>query len=576
MRLALILLACASIGWAQEKVLRIPVRADGPKTLDPVRGSTQYEAEVCEQVYETLLQYNYLEEPLRLEPLLLEEMPKMEGLVYKFKLKTGVRFRDDPCFLDGKGRELVAKDVFYSWKRMADNDNNPRSWWLFKGTIKGFDAYREAQNAAEKFDYEAPVEGMRILSDQEFEVELTMPVYRFQYVLAMFQTAIVPREAAEKYRDAFSGHPVGTGPFLLRRDEDWQRTKCIVLHRNPGYRDARFPEGGGEARHEAAGKRIPFADRIEITFFQEEQPMWLEWKANNLDFVMVPAENFEEAYTKRKRTLKKEWEEQGVTSSPIPLLDFIWHVGFNMEDPLVGGYTEEKKALRKAIAYAIDLRQINDSFYNGINIVYDGMIPPNLDGYPPEGRSPAAARGPDLEKARALLAKAGYPEGKGLPPLEYWSSTGGNQQEQVEMVQQDLAAIGVQLKTRLSDFSQLSEATHEKRAQVFTFAWGSDYPDGENNLALFYGPNEAPGSNSWNYKNPEYDELYRKILTMPPSAERTEIYAAMRDMVLEDCPFVGSMARTRFYLIRPRLKHMRPSETFWNWFKYLDVEPSGK
>jgi ABC-type transport system substrate-binding protein len=572
----LILLACASLGWAQEKVLRIPVRADGPKTLDPVRGSTQYEAEVCEQVYETLLQYNYLSDPLRLEPLLLEEMPTREGLVYRFKLKKGVRFRDDPCFPDGKGRELVAKDVIYSWKRMADDDNSPKSWWLFEGTVKGFDAYREAQNKAKTFDYDAPVEGLRVLSDHEFEVELTMPVYRFQYILAMFQTAIVPREAAEKYGDAFSGHPVGTGPFLLARDEDWQRTKSIVLHRNPGYRDARFPDGGGDALLEAAGKRIPFADRIEITFFQEDQPMWLEWKAGNLDFVTVPAENFEEAYSKRKRMLRKELVDDGVTSAPIPLLDFIWHMGFNMEDPLVGGYTEEKKALRKAISYAINFDQINDSFYNGINIVYDGMIPPGLDGHPADGRSPAGNRGPDLGKARALLAQAGYPDGKGLPPIEHWSSVGGNQQEQVESVQRDLRQIGVELKVRLVDFSQLSEATHEKRAQTFSFAWGSDYPDGENNLALFYGPNGAPGSNSWNYKNARYDELYVKILTMPPSAERTEYYAMMRDIVLEDCPFAGSMARTRFYLIRPRLKNCRPTETFWNWFKYLDVEPAAR
>ncbi len=575
MRLLAVLLAFASLATAQEKVLRIPIRADGPKTLDPVRGSTQYEAEVCEQVYETLVQYSYLEYP-KLEPLLLEEMPKVDGLVYRFKLKKGVRFRDDPCFPDGKGRELVAKDVFYSWKRMADKRNQPKAWWLFEQTIKGFDAYREAQNKAGKFDYDAPVEGMRILSDHEFEVELTEPVYRFLYVLAMFQTAVVPREAAERYGDAFSGHPVGTGPFLLSRDEDWQRTKSIVLHRNPGYREAFFPDAGGEARHEAAGKRIPFADRIEITFFQEDQPMWLEWKAKNLDYVTVPSENFTEAYTKRKRTLRPEWEEQGVTSAPIPLLDFIWQCGFNMEDPLVGGYTEEKRALRKAISYAVDLEETNDRFYNSINVVYDGMIPPGLDGHPPEGRSPKGARGPDLDKARALLAKAGYPDGKGLPPLEYWSATGTIQQEMLELLQRQLGKIGVQLKPRFVDFSQLTEAVHEKRAQLFGFAWGSDYPDGENNLALFYGPNESPGSNSFNYKNAEYDELYQRIRTMGPSPERTELYARMRDMVLEDCPFVGAMARTRFYLIRPRLRNCRPCETFWNWLKYLDVDPGAK
>jgi ABC-type transport system substrate-binding protein len=574
MRLLAFLLALAPFAAAQEKVLRIPVRADGPKSLDPVRGSTMYESEICDQVYETLLQYNYLDEPLRLEPLLVEAMPEVsaDAKTYRFKLKQGVRFRDDPCFPGGKGRELVAKDVFYSWKRMADDDNQPRSWWLYEATIVGFDAYREAQNAGQTFDYDAPVEGLRILSDHEFEVELTMPVYRFLYVLSMFQTAVVPREAVEKYGDAFSGHPVGTGPFLLRDDENWQRTKSITLHRNPAYRDERFPAGSGATPHAAAGTRLPLVDRLEITFFQEDQPMWLEWRAGNLDFVTVPAENFKEAFTKRKRALKKSWARQGVTSAAVPLLDFIFH-GFNMEAPEVGGYTEEKRALRQAIHLAVDLEEFNDTFYNGINIVYDGPIPPYLDGYPRDGRSSAGWNDTDLDRARELLAKAGYPGGEGLPEIEYWTSSGGNQQEQVELFVRQVERIGVRLKTRLVDFSQLSEAVHEKRAQMFSFAWGSDYPDAENNLALFYGPNGSPGSNSFNYRRQEYDGLYQGILSMPPSPERTAIFATMRDMVLSDCPYIGSMARTRFYLMRPRLKHCRPSETFWNWFKYLDVEP---
>jgi ABC-type transport system substrate-binding protein len=300
--------------------------------------------------------------------------------------------------------------------------------------------------------------------------------------------------------------------------------------------------------------------------------MWLEWKAGNLDFVTVPAENFKEAFTKRKRALKKPWQEQGVVSHPVPLLDFIFH-GFNMEDPDVGGYTEEKRALRRAIHLAVDLYEFNDTFYNSINVVYDGPIPPMLDGFPADRRSPAGYHDPDLDLARELLAKAGYPGGKGLE-IEYWTSSGGNQPEQVELLVRQLGRIGVRLKTRLVDFSQLSEAVHEKRAQMFSFAWGSDYPDAENNLALFYGPNGSPGSNSFNYRNPEYDELYRKILSMPPSPERTRIYERMRDMVLEDCPYIGSMARIRFYLARPRLRNFRPSETLWNWFKYLDIDAS--
>lgn len=139
------------------------------------------------------------------------------------------------------------------------------------------------------------------------------------------------------------------------------------------------------------------------------------------------------------------------------------------------------------------------------------------------------------------------------------------------MLQRQLARIGVRLKVRLVDFSQLIEAVNNKKAPFFSFAWSSDYPDAENNLALFYGPNEAPGSNSFNYKNAEYDRLYERVRSMLPSPERTALYVEMRDMILRDVPYVGSMARTRYYLVQPRVLNCKPSEVFTNWWKYLDI-----
>jgi oligopeptide transport system substrate-binding protein len=139
------------------------------------------------------------------------------------------------------------------------------------------------------------------------------------------------------------------------------------------------------------------------------------------------------------------------------------------------------------------------------------------------------------------------------------------------MIQRQLARVGITLNVRLGDFSQLIEAVHNKKAPMFSFAWGSDYPDAENNLAIFYGPNGAPGSNSFNYKRKEFDDLYRKIRSMGPSPERTKIYEQMRDMLIEDVPYIGSMARTRYYLIHPWVRNCKPTETWWDWPKYLDV-----
>ncbi|MGE3163546.1 MAG: ABC transporter substrate-binding protein [Planctomycetota bacterium] len=574
------------VAGSETKVLQIPMRTDGPKSLDPVRGSTTYDNTAACQVYETLLQYKYLARPAQLEPLLLTEMPQVseDRLTYHFKLKPGVRFHDDPCFPDGKGRELEARDVFYSWKRMADPKNDPKSWWLFEDTIVGFDEYRSAQRAAPTFDYEAPVAGFELIGRHEFRVRLKQPVYRFLWVLAMFQTSIVPREAVEHYGSAFGRNPVGTGPFTLE-EKDWAIAKSMVFHRNVNYHECTYPtehEVGDEALgfHIPAGKRLPIVDRVEISMFVEDQPMWLEFMAGRIGYTQVPAENTNTAFRKLSKAadgnrlrLQRELKSRGIVHHSVPLLDYIFK-GFNMEDPLLGGYTDKGRQIRQAICHALDWEETNDTFYEGLAIVYDGPIPPNLDGHPPGHVAPISYVKGNLDKARELLASAGYPEGAGFPTVEYYVSRGGNSQEQSEQTRRQLEKIGIQLNVRLVDFSALIEAINNKKAPFFSFAWGSDYPDAENNLALFYGPNESPGSNHFNYKNPAYDALYRQIISMGPSPERTQIYERMRDMVLTDCPAAGSLARTREYLVQPWLANFKPSEDFYNWIKYLDVDDS--
>ncbi len=562
---------------AAEKIARLPLRADGPKSLDPVRGSTTYDNRCASMVYEPLLQYKYLVRPYALEPLLLESMPTRseDGLTYSFRLKSGVRFHDDPCFPNGKGREITSRDVVYSWKRMADSDNLPKSWWLFEGSIVGFDAYRETQNAVATFDYDASVEGLRIIDERKFEVRLTKPYYRFLWTLAMFQTSVVPREAVEKYGTRFGRHPVGTGPFTLA-ESDWKANQGMTFIRNPNYHECYYPTehmpaDREEGLHLPAGKRIPFLDRVELTFFIQDQPMWLQFRAKKLDYSQVPAENFTAAFSPRTRKLRRSFRREDIRSYAVPLLDFIFRA-FNMEDPVLGGYTKEKRALRQAIALALDWNEQNRLFYNSINVVYDGMIPPGLDGHPSNGEGPISYRTRDVDRARSLLAEAGYPGGKGLPALDYYTSTAANSKEQSEAVQRQLGEIGIKLRPRLLNFSSLIEAISNKKAPFFTFAWSSDYPDAENNLALFYGPNEAPGSNHSNYKNADYDALYEKLLVMEPSPERTALAEKMRDLVMADAPFCGSMARTRFYLAHSRLKNFKPTETFYDWVKYIDVE----
>lgn len=591
---AAMLLGSTALG--QQKVIQLPIRTDGPKSLDPAKGSTVYDNQGCAQVYETLLQWKYLVRPLTLEPLLLESMPtdtlNPDGTqTWRFKLKPGVRFQDDPCFPGGRGRELKTDDVFYTWKRLADPEYKLENWWLFDGAIVGFNEFKDAQGArvaaGQPFDYDSSVEGFRKIDDREFEVVLTKPVFRFLYVLTQFQTSIVPREAVEMYKGEFSTRPVGTGPFMVKPG-DWKPGEKLIFTRNPGYREASYPTelpadpalaAADRARgfHEAAGKRLPLVDRIEVSFYVPDPPMWLDFQSGKIGYTQVPAEFFEQAFVLRTKRLRPEMEAKGVVAHAVPLLDFIFR-GFNMEDPVLGGYDEKRKALRQAISLAINLDEMNEKFYNNLNTVYDGPIPPGLDGHPDGGEAPISYRGPDIEYAKELLAQAGYPGGRDASGkqlvIEYYTSTGGNNAEQLQAEQRMLEQIGVKLNGHLVNFSELIEAVNEKKAQMFGFAWGSDYPDAENNLALFYSRNKAPGSNHYNYDRPEYDRLYESIITMKPGPERTAIYEQMRDMIIEDCPYVGSQARVRYYLVQPWLRNFKPTEDFHNWMKYLDVDPA--
>jgi ABC-type transport system substrate-binding protein len=538
-------------------------------------------------VYETLLEYEYLTRPYKLKPLLLEAMPEVseDGKTFTFKLRDDIFFHDDPCFPEGKGRKVVTDDVFYSLKRMADQSNQPKSWWLMQDTIKGFDDYKKEQNEADEFDYGVPVSGMVKINDREFQIVLNKPFYRFIYTLAMFQTSVLPHEAVDHYGLKLSRHPVGTGPFLL---DSWETGVRMVYRRNPNYRDVRYPADPGMNEdgtppylgyekdralglYESAGERLPLADEVVLTMFPIPQPMWLKFLNQEIDYTRVPAESIPQAFIKRKGTLRPAFVEKGIRYVPLPLLDFIYN-GFNMEDPNFGGYTDQKKWVRQAISLAIDLEEVNQAFYQGSNLIYDGPIPNGLDGHPEGHRAKVNYRGPNLQKAKALLAKAGHPNGEGLPKLAFYTSRQPQSVAMAYMTRRKLKKIGVKMEVNSVDFSELSEKLREKSAPFFGLAWGSDYPDAENNLQLFYGPFKSPMSNSFNYDRPEYNKLYDEVRVMQPSPERTAKYEKMRDMIIEDVPMIGSMARTRNYLIHDRLKNFKPEETFSNWVKYLTVK----
>jgi peptide/nickel transport system substrate-binding protein len=540
-----------------KRILHLAARSK-VSSLDPARCNSQYDNLVVSLIYEPLLQYHSTKRPYTLEPNLLASMPKVseDSLSYDFTLKPGVFFQDDPAFgADGRGREMTAEDVVYSIKRMANKALLPTGWWIYGGHIVGFDAFKQRQSEG-RFDVDAPVEGLEVVDRLRFRIRLVRPFPQLLHVLATCYASVVPREAEERYGPELGRHPVGTGPFRLAEIVPGTQ---IRLERNLRHREETSP----------SGKRVPPVDGMVIHIFEQDQPMWLKWRVKDLDFIQTPSEYFDAAFD-GEGELRRVFAEEGVGWRAVPKLDFIYR-GFNMSDPIVGGFGRGK-LVRQAIALALDTAEVGDAFYNRTAVAYDGPIPPGLEGHDPGVISPY--RGPMPDEAKAKLAEAGYPEGRGLPVIEFHANRGGNTPEQAEMIARQLAAVGVRISVLLHSFSELDDLLRKRKAQMFTYSWGSDYPDAENNLALFYGPNaDSGGVNYFEYRNPEYDALYERIRTMSPSSERTALYRRMRDIVIEDCPAIASMARTRYFVWNKRVHDLEPDETFYTWLKYADVDP---
>ncbi len=238
--LFLALLCCSSCRKAEPEAERTVAMAAGGrvKTLDPALADDVASRNMAAALYDTLLEYDYTARPYKLIPSMLECMPEIspDGLEYRFKLRDDLFFAPDKCF-KGKKRKITSDDVFYSFKRIADSRLHSPAYWMFRGKIAGLTEFYHNSAQGEATDYDFPVSGMGKLNDREFIIRLTKPDPRFLCILALPNTAVVPREAVEFYGTEFAVHPVGSGAFILK---NWVRDCRIELRRNEDFRTQYF------------------------------------------------------------------------------------------------------------------------------------------------------------------------------------------------------------------------------------------------------------------------------------------------------------------------------------------------
>ena len=567
--------------------IRYGALPEDPRSLDPQVCYDNVGKRVLEPVQESLLEYHpFKTDPYELQPCLLASLPERvssEGkTIYRCTLKSGIFFHDDACFPEGKGREVVAKDVEFAFQRISDPKVECPALSTLQDYVEGLgEAYERARKSGNS-DYSNGISGLQVTGRYTFEIHLTQPYPQLLYWLAMPFTAPVAREAVEYYdgkvhdgvsRDLFRFHPVGTGPFQIVQ---WKRNTRIRLVRNPNYRTTTFPTDGWEPERAAvfvplAGQALPLVDEICMTIFRESIPIFLLFRQGYLDGMGVGKDAFSSLITP-SRDLSGKYKERGVSlyrdTEPS-----TYYMSLNMEDPVLG----PNRKLRQALSCAFDAQSYLDIFFNGVPIVAQQLLPPGIAGHRKDFRNP---NGYNLERAKALLAEAGYPNGRDASGkvLELTLDTNGGSADErlsAEFEQRQFEQLGIKIKVVENPFARLMEKLDQGSFQIAAGSgWGADYPDPENFLFLYYSKNVPPaGKNASRYRNPEFDRLFEQMATMDQGPQREELVAKMNALLIEDVPHILSMHRSLFALSQAWAPRIQSNPMLEGGLKYAVLDP---
>jgi len=531
--------SCGGCGDGGGPDRRIHLASGGRvRTLDPAYADDLASRDMVAAFYDTLLEYAYPDRPYRLRPSMLETMPEADRTFteYRFKLRDDLYFADDPCF-GGKRRKVTSSDVIFSLKRLEDPATHSPVRWMVRDKFAALTA----------------------LNDREFTIRLKQPDPRFLYMLALPNAAVIPREAVEFYGGDFASHPVGSGPFKLKK---WIREYRIEMVRNPDFRPQTFPGAENPADR---GKRLPLADGIVCSQIRQPFSAWLLFLQGELDASVLDKDNMDLAVGGGE--LAPALAARGIRMRQAAEFE-VRYIGFNCQDAKLRNIK-----LRQAIAMVFDVRS-RIRHMSGMMRPIAGPLPDAVPGHDPDLRNPWQLC--NVPRAEKLLAEAGYPGGIDPAtgkPLELTFDLGNTtsaQRQLGELLQAELAQIGIKLEISLNSRPRFVDKLRRGKTQLFHYSWVGDYPDAENFLQLFYGPN-AGGCNRANYVDPEFDRMFESVLPLGDSPERTERYREMAAYIAERTPWIFEGVPVSCRLQYDWLENLHPHDFAFNRWKYLAV-----
>jgi ABC-type transport system substrate-binding protein len=565
------------------KVLRLA--SESETGFDPARVGDARSLRITSHIFETLLEFDPLARPVKLRPRTAAGLPEAEPdsgfRVWTVRLQRGIFFTDDPAF-GGRPRELVAADYAYSIKRLADPATKSPGWSsMEQAGISGLAALRkEAVDQKKAFDYDRPLEGLQVLDRYTLRFTLAAGRPRFAQWLAGSSTAAVAREVIEAQGELSMQHPVGTGPFRLA---EWRRASRIVLDRNPAFRELRYhaEPAADDAEGQAIlarlkGRRLPMVDRVEIAIIEEKQPTWLAFLNGEADWVELPDGFLPVAMPGGQ--LAPNLARRGIKAERV-VLPSTYYTMFNMEHPVVGGYTPERVALRRAIGLAIDVDREVSLLRHGSAVAAQSPVAVHLSGYLPDWRSEMSAYSP--ARARALLDLYGWrdrdgdgwretPEGQPLV-LEMATQPSQDTRRFDELMKRDMGAVGLRMVFRPAQWPEQYKAARAGKLMMWSVSGRASAPDGIEGL-LRYDAAASGGVNLSRFNLPEMNATIARLLALPDGPERDAAFDHAKRLTVAWMPYKLRTHLAATALMQPWLVgYRRP--LFWNnWFEHVDIE----
>ncbi len=569
------------------KVLRYAFEV-AETSLDPVKVNDLYSRFVTAHIFEGLYHYDPLARPVKIKPLTAAGMPDVSAdfRVWTVKIRPGIFFPTDPAF-NGRPRELVAADYVYTFKRFADPANKSPTWTEMEadGIVGLAELRQEALDQRKPFDYDRPIAGLRVLDRATLQITLKEPRPRYIETLATGDLlGAVPREAVEFYADQFEAHPLGTGPFRLAQ---WRRSSFIAFERNPEYREVLYDAepAADDAEGQALlarfkGRRLPMLDRVEISIIEEEQPRWLSFVNGEADLAYRVGYQFAPQAMPNGK-VAPNLAKRGIRGFPIvdPAGNF-WF--FNMDDPIVGGYTPEKIALRRAIGLGIDVRNIISYAYSGLGTSAQGATLPWTSAYDPATKTEFSDYDPG--RAEALLDLYGYAKAadgwRTLPggaPLLLKVATTQNQRDRkiAEVLTKNMKRIGIHVDSLTAQWPENLKAARAGRLQMWSLGSYAAAPDSVGGYARF-DSRQIGGQNMARFRLPAMDEIYHRLEVLPDGPERLAAFHEADRLAIAYMPYKFTLNRVSLDMTQPQLVGYRRPLFWQDWWQYVDIDEAAR